>query len=339
MSVDAHSTGGSPAEEPVDGDLVQAEDASIAAERRGLRRQRLAPFEPSVGEEHPGVCRGRVKLDARRPRRCARPDAARLAPEAGALADAVAEVERRLRGGGDGVGAIALDEAPGTVLPVTRRAGARQRGAPALLRIFAEGVGDDVVDDVRRGLEVDGQAPIRLGGSIAVEDGASEASLGDRGVGESGPLPSILWESFLFRWKAYFFGLLQDPSASGVRHREGGSGFRASASAHGKISGWKLTCIHETQVLPAEDLVRPPVYELPGRKAAPFCEPPRAPRAFPTDHVSQKQFSGERGCAARTPTARDTIISTRRREEVILDKLPSARDTIARTAAAHARTF
>ena len=26
-------------------------------------------------------------------------------------------------------------------------------------------------------------------------------------------------------------------------------------------------------------------------------------------------------------------------EEVILDKLPSARDTIARTAAAHARTF
>ena len=120
--------------------------------------------------------------------------------------------------------------------------------------------------------------------------------------------------------KALFFGL-QDPSASGVRHREGGSGSRASASAHGEISGWKLTCIHETQVLPAEDLVRPPVYELPGRKAAPFCEPPRAPRAFPTDHVSQKQFSGERGCAALTPTARDKIISTRRREDVILDKL------------------
>ena len=138
--------------------------------------------------------------------------------------------------------------------------------------------------------------------------------------------------------KALFFGL-QDPSASGVRHREGGSGSRASASAHGEISGRKLTCIHETQVLPAEDLVRPPVYELPGRKVAPFCEPPRAPRAFPTDHVSQKQFSGERGCAAGTPTARDTIISTRRREEVILDKLPSARDIIARTAAAHACTF
>jgi hypothetical protein len=199
MSVDAHSTGGSPAEEPVDGDLVQAEDASIAAERRGLRRQRLAPFEPSVGEEHPGVCRGCVELDARRPRRSARTDAARLAPEAGALADAVAEVERRPGCGGDGVGAVALDEAPGTVLPVTRRAGARQRGAPTLLRIVAEGDGDDIVDDVRRGLEVDGQAPIRLSGSIAVEDGASEASLGDRGVGESGPLPSILWESFVFR--------------------------------------------------------------------------------------------------------------------------------------------
>ena len=191
MGVDAHSTGCSPAEEPVDGDLVQAEDASSAAERRGLRRQRLAPFEPSVGEEHPGVCRGRVELDARRPRRCARPDAARLAPEAGALADAVTKVERRPGCGGDGVGAVALDEAPGTVLPVTRRAGARQRGAPALLRIVAEGDGDFIVDDVRRGLEVDGQAPIRLSGSIAVEDGASEASLGDRGVGESGPLPSL----------------------------------------------------------------------------------------------------------------------------------------------------
>ena len=107
---------------------------------------------------------------------------------------------------------------------MTRRAGARQRGAPALLRIFAEGVGDDVVDDVRRGLEVDGQAPIRLGGSIAVEDGASEASLGDRGVGESGPLPSILWESFIFRWKAsvVFRSPPGSPSASGVRHREGG---------------------------------------------------------------------------------------------------------------------
>ena len=81
---------------------------------------------------------------------------------------------------------------------MTRRAGARQRGAPALLRIVAKGDGDDIVDDVRRGLEVDGQAPIRLSGSIAVEDGASEASLGDRGVGESGPLPSILWESFVF---------------------------------------------------------------------------------------------------------------------------------------------
>lgn len=147
--------------------------------------------------------------------------------------------------------------------------------------------------------------------------------------------------------KALFFGgklsvvFLSPPGSQriGCPPSRGGLGFRASASAHGEISGWKLTCIHETQVLPAEDLVRPPVYELPGRKAAPFCEPPRAPRAFPTDHVSQKQFSGERGCAARTPTARDTIISTRRREEVILDKLPSARDTIARTAAAHARTF
>ena len=51
MSVDAHSTGGSPAEEPVDGDLVQAEDASIAAERRGLRLS-CERFERSEGLNH-----------------------------------------------------------------------------------------------------------------------------------------------------------------------------------------------------------------------------------------------------------------------------------------------
>ena len=103
----------------------------------------------------------------------------------------------------------------------------KHQGPCCQLRIFAEGVGDDVVDDVRRGLEVDGQAPIRLGGSIAVEDGASEASLGDRGVGESGPLPSILWESFIFRWKAFCcFSVSSRIPAHRVSAIERGVGFQ-----------------------------------------------------------------------------------------------------------------
>ena len=188
---------GSPAEEPVEWDLVPAEDASIVAERRGLRRQRLASFEPAVGEEHLGVGRRGVHLDACWSRGSARADAACLAPEAGTLADAVAEVEDRPGGRGDGVGAVALHEAPGTVLPVARGARLGQRRGPALLGILSKRVGARVVDDARGGLEVDGEAPVRGGGGVAVEDGAFKASLGEvRGeVSEGTPAGKSGWFS------------------------------------------------------------------------------------------------------------------------------------------------
>ena len=77
-----------------------------------------------------------------------------------------------------------------------------------------------------------------------------------------------------------------------VSRGSGFGGIGVRQGAFGRVAGVGLTCIQETQLLPAEVTFFPPVYEVPGRKSAPVCEPPRAPRAFPRDHVSQKQFSG-----------------------------------------------
>ena len=312
MAANEDSGRGSPAEEPVEWDLVPAEDASIVAERRGLRRQRLASFEPAVGEEHLGVGRRGVHLDACWSRGSARADAACLAPEAGTLADAVAEVEDRPSGRGDGVGAVALHEAPGTVLPVARGARLGQRRGPALLGILSKRVGARVVDDARGGLEVDGEAPVRGGGGVAVEDGAFKASLGEvRGeVSEGTPAGKSGWFSRESR--------VDCPPL--VSRGSGFGGIGVRQGTFGRVAGVGLTCIQETQLLPAEVTFFPPVYEVPGRKSAPSCEPPRAPRAFPRDHVSQKQLSGERGCAARAPMARHR--SSTIRGKVILDELP-----------------
>ena len=105
-----------------------------------------------------------------------------------------------------------------------------------------------------------------------------------------------------------------------VSRGSGFGGIGVRQGTFGRVAGVGLTCIQETQLLPAEVTFFPPVYEVPGRKSAPFCEPPRAPRAFPRDHVSQKQFSGERECAARAPMARHR--SSTIRGKVILDELP-----------------
>jgi hypothetical protein len=105
-----------------------------------------------------------------------------------------------------------------------------------------------------------------------------------------------------------------------VSRGSGFGGIGVRQGTFGRVAGEGLTCIQETQLLPAEVTFFPPVYDVPGRKSAPFCEPPRAPRAFPRDHVSQKQFSGERGCAARAPMARHR--SSTIRGKVILDELP-----------------
>ena len=72
-----------------------------------------------------------------------------------------------------------------------------QRRGPALLGILSERVDARVVDDARGGLEVDGEAPVRGGGGVAVEDGAFKASLGEvRGeVSEGTPAGKSGWFS------------------------------------------------------------------------------------------------------------------------------------------------
>lgn len=72
-----------------------------------------------------------------------------------------------------------------------------ERRGPALLGILSKRVGARVVDDARGGLEVDGEAPVRGGGGVAVEDGAFKASLGEvRGeVSEGTPAGKSGWFS------------------------------------------------------------------------------------------------------------------------------------------------
>jgi len=57
--------------------------------------------------------------------------------------------------------------------------------------------------------------------------------------------------------------------------------------SRGLSVGNARTSDHGTQVLPAEDTLRPPEYVRPGAKSAWPSRPPSAPWALPTDHVSQ----------------------------------------------------